>query len=74
MTSPRLVSKADYPCESEGRESLLAHFGVPSFVANRTCFELNGFVGCQTAYGEQGGGIELGSEDAEPVTSCSEFP
>lgn len=38
----RFLDVANYPPADGRRERLLAHFNVPEFVANRTCFELNG--------------------------------
>ncbi|RYO74280.1 hypothetical protein DL766_007592 [Monosporascus sp. MC13-8B] len=72
------LSKQDYPPQGKGRESLLAHFGVPEFVASRTCFELNGFFGHRVAY--DGGDRRTGpvdgwtghvDGDGVPVTSCT---
>ncbi|KAK4041445.1 hypothetical protein C8A01DRAFT_45405 [Parachaetomium inaequale] len=42
---------ANYPPTDGRRQKLLAHFNVPEFVANRTCFELNGYFGSKASYG-----------------------
>ncbi|KAK0624592.1 hypothetical protein B0T17DRAFT_557496 [Bombardia bombarda] len=57
------VDKRDYPPAGVAREALLAHFNVPRFVANRTCFELNGFSGCSAVYDE--------ASSTKHVTSCT---
>ncbi|KAK3357807.1 hypothetical protein B0T25DRAFT_567056 [Lasiosphaeria hispida] len=54
------LSIDDYPPEVKDREALLAHFGVPAFVANRTCFEVNGFFGYKPTF-----------NDEEVFTSCT---
>ena len=46
------MHKDDYPPVKGGREVLLAAFNVPSFVASRTCFELNGYAGCRPIFEE----------------------
>ncbi|GAB1310594.1 hypothetical protein MFIFM68171_00804 [Madurella fahalii] len=53
----------DYPPVDGRRERLLAHFNVPEFVANRTCFELNGYFGNKTSYKDD--------EEKKYVTSCT---
>ena len=44
----------NYPPTDGRRQKLLAHFNVPEFVANRTCFELNGYFGSKPTYDSQG--------------------
>lgn len=44
----------DYPPADGRRERLLAHFGVPQFVANQTCFELNGYWGAKPEFDDEG--------------------
>ncbi|KAK4129170.1 hypothetical protein N657DRAFT_676831 [Parathielavia appendiculata] len=44
----------DYPPPDGRRQKLLAHFNVPEFVANRTCFELNGYFGSKANYDSPG--------------------
>ena len=44
---------------------ILAYFGVPKFVANRTSFESNGFFGHRVTYGERKG--------QKRMTGCSKF-
>ncbi|KAL2132605.1 hypothetical protein VTI74DRAFT_3595 [Chaetomium olivicolor] len=46
----------NYPPADGRRERLLAHFNVPEFVANRTCFEVNGYFGCKSIYDDSGTG------------------
>jgi len=44
----------DYSPTADGRrQKLAAHFKVPDFVANRTCFELNGFFGNKATYADE---------------------
>ncbi|AEO53672.1 hypothetical protein MYCTH_2295331 [Thermothelomyces thermophilus ATCC 42464] len=43
----------DYPPADGRRQKLLAHFGVPEFVANRTCFEVNGYFGNKATYTQE---------------------
>ncbi|KAL1843474.1 hypothetical protein VTJ49DRAFT_1345 [Mycothermus thermophilus] len=45
---------ADYQHTDGRRERILSHFGVPAYVANRTCFEINGFFGSKASYGDGG--------------------
>ncbi len=57
----------NYPPADDGRrKKLLAHFNVPEFVANRTCFELNGYFGNKTTYDDKSA--------KKHVTSCSKHP
>ncbi|KAK0734776.1 hypothetical protein B0T26DRAFT_689624 [Lasiosphaeria miniovina] len=56
---------SDYPPADGRREALLAHFGVPSYVANRTCFELSAYFGSRATYDEES------KEEKKPVTSCT---
>ncbi|KAK4193249.1 hypothetical protein QBC35DRAFT_100273 [Podospora australis] len=42
----------DYPPADGRREKILAHFDVPEFLANQTCFELNGFFGSKPTYSD----------------------
>ena len=55
------LPKDDYERLGDNREALLKHFGVPIFVANRACTELNGYFGCRASY------------DNEKVTTCSKL-
>jgi hypothetical protein len=49
------------------RQKLLGHFGVPDFVGNKTCFELNGYFGSKARYSDQL------APPANHVTSYSRF-
>lgn len=61
----RFLNAAHYSPVDGRREKLLAHFNVPEFVANRTCFELNGYFGSKTSCS--------GERNEKYVTSCSEY-
>jgi hypothetical protein len=56
---------ANYPPTDGRRQKLLAHFNVPEFVANRTCFELNGYFGSKASYD--------GAAPTEHLTSYSKL-
>ena len=60
----------DYKATDRGgqRQKLLAHFNVPEFVANNTCFELNGYFGSKANYDDRL------APPAKHVTSYSRFP
>jgi hypothetical protein len=61
----RFLDSHDYPPADGRRQKLLAHFNVPEFVANRTCFELNGYFGSKARYDGQS------PADSKHVTSYS---
>jgi hypothetical protein len=49
------VDHADYYQSESRRQSILAHFDVPAYVANRTCIEVNGYFGSKASYDDGGG-------------------
>ncbi|KAK3941799.1 hypothetical protein QBC46DRAFT_381473 [Diplogelasinospora grovesii] len=55
-----LLDRKHYPPADGRRETLLAHFNVPEFLADRACFELNGYFGCKPTY-----------DDHDTLTSCT---
>ncbi|KAK0711790.1 hypothetical protein B0H67DRAFT_602492 [Lasiosphaeris hirsuta] len=59
------LTRGHYPPEGDDREALLAYFGVPAFVANRTCFELNGFFGHRPTYSDRE------ASNDKRVTTCT---
>jgi len=65
---PRFLHERDYTSESTDRERILDHFGVPRFVANRTCTEINGFFGHQVSYKYGDEGEEQNAQAT--VSSC----
>lgn len=65
---PSFLDVIDYKTTEEQREKLLAHFNVPKFVANNTCFELNGYFGSKASYDDQV------APPAKHVTSHSMLP
>lgn len=58
----------NYPTTYGQRQKLLAHFNVPDFVANNTCFELNGYFGSKATYDDRL------APPAKHVTSYSRLP
>jgi Mg2+ and Co2+ transporter CorA len=42
-----------YPTADGRRQKLLAHFNVPKFVANKTCFDVNGYFGSKASFDNQ---------------------
>ncbi|KAJ4417112.1 hypothetical protein N0V85_001994 [Neurospora sp. IMI 360204] len=66
------MQKDDYPPVNGGREALLSAFNVPSFVASRTCFELNGYAGCRPIFEEPQQRDPFGEHENTPtLTSCT---
>ncbi|KAK4156191.1 hypothetical protein C8A00DRAFT_31001 [Chaetomidium leptoderma] len=57
----------NYPPADGRRQKLLAHFNVPEFVANRTCFELNGYFGSKASHDAQPS--VTGQDAKQPVVS-----
>ncbi|KAK4462990.1 hypothetical protein QBC42DRAFT_266827 [Cladorrhinum samala] len=44
------LSREDYKPADGRREKILEHFNVPRFVANETCFDINGFFGSRSTF------------------------
>lgn len=67
------MHKDDYPAVKGEREALLAAFNVPSFLASRTCFELNGYAGCRPVFEEPPHENSLREQEAAAprLTSCT---
>ncbi|KAK1773146.1 hypothetical protein QBC45DRAFT_398279 [Copromyces sp. CBS 386.78] len=66
------MHKDDYPPVNGGREALLAAFNVPSFVASRTCFEVNGYAGCRPVFEEpQHNTNPFGEQQVEDTTTTT---
>ena len=61
----------DYPPADGRRKKLLAHFNVPEFVANRTCFELNGYFGNKATYDDKSEKKHVTSYSKHPTSSAS---
>ncbi|KAK4231145.1 hypothetical protein QBC38DRAFT_451522 [Podospora fimiseda] len=47
------MTRKAYPRSADSREKLLEHFNVPAYVANQTCFEVNGFFGSRSTYDDE---------------------
>ncbi len=72
LIPPSFLDVKNYPPADDGRrKKLLAHFNVPEFVANRTCFELNGFFGSKATYDDKSAKKHVTSYSKPPTSSSS---